>query len=196
MLRVTEDIEIIEKILKGDISAFEILINKYNKKIFGYIIRSVRYKHIAEELTQEVFLKIYRNLNKFDKNLSFSVWLFTIARNTTIDYLKSSKSQYTYELNEDLDSNRMNNTLQNPLDIIEKKENGEILYRIINSLPNKYKELIVLKYFEELSYCEISKRLDMPVNKVKWRLYEARKKIIKAFGNNEKEKKRWDVYGV
>jgi len=195
-LRVTEDVEIIEEILKGDINAFEILINKYNKKVFGYIAKSVGDKHIAEELTQEVFLKIYRNLNRFDKNLSFSVWLFTIARNTTIDYFKSSNSQYTYALNEGLDSNRINNTSQNPVEIIEKKENREILDRMVNSLPSKYKELIVLKYFEELSYCEISKRLDIPINKVKWRLYEARKKIIKAFEDNEKEERRWNIYGV
>lgn len=195
-MRVINDLRNIEKILKGDIDAFEILINKYNKKVYGYIVKSVKNKHIAEELTQEVFLKVYRNLNNFDKNKSFSVWLFTIARNTTIDYFKIANNRHTYELNEELDSSRINNPSQNPVDIIEKKEKREKIDTIIDSLPDKYKELILLKYFEELSYCEISKRLNVPVNKVKWRLYEARKKIIKAFKNNDKEERRWNMYGM
>lgn len=196
VLKAIEDLKIIEKILKGDINAFEIMINKYNRKVFGYIVKSVRHKHIAEELTQEVFLKVYRNLNRFDKNMSFSVWLFTITRNTVIDYFKISSRQFTYEFNEELDSKKANNTSQNPADIIERREKREMLDRTINSLSDKYRDIIVLKYFEELSYCEISKRLDIPVNKVKWRLYEARKKIVKAFEDNDKGEGRWNIYGV
>lgn len=195
-MKGTEDLRTINKVLKGNINDFEILVKKYSKRIYGYIFKSVRDKYTTEELTQEVFLKAYRSLDKFDLKKSFSVWLFTIARNTTIDYFKKTCHQYTNVLNEEVDYNRLNNTSLNPMNIVEEKEKLKEIDRIINALPHKYRELIVLKYFEELNYREISKRLNIPINKVKWRLYEARKQMNKAFEDSERKERRVRKYGM
>jgi len=195
-LKETEDFSTIRKVLEGNVNAFEILVDKYSKRVYGYIFKSVRDKYVAEELTQEIFLKIYRSLNRFDMDKSFSVWLFTIAKNTMLDYFKQSPRQYTSGLNEEVDFNKISDDSQNPLYIVEKNEKRQEIDRIIDTLPDKYRELIVLKYFEELNYSEISRRLDISINKVKWRLYEARKQLVRALRNSDGKERGCNTYGM
>lgn len=179
------DSMIIEDILKGNVNAYEKIVDKYMRKIYGYIFNFVKDKHTAEDLTQETFIKAYNSLDKFDKTKNFSIWMLSIGRNTTWDYFKRIKKYAAYEFMEDVDSGNIDNDFSNPIRILERKEEINLLEDIVNSLPSKYKDLIILKYFEELSYSEISSRLKIPENKVKWRLYQARSKIaeqLKEYG--------------
>jgi len=79
---------------------------------------------------------------------------------------------------------------------VEKNEKRQEIDRIIDTLPDKYRELIVLKYFEELNYSEISRRLDISINKVKWRLYEARKQLVRALRNSDGKERGCNTYGM
>ena len=190
------DISIIEDICKGNTYLFENIIDKYNKKVYGYILSLVKNPHTAEELTQETFVKTYKNLGKYDRDKEFSIWIFRIARNTVLDYFRKTTKSSTYELNENLDSDIEDRSLTNPEEIIERKEKIAIIEEIIESLPKKYKDLIILKYFDELSYIEISSRLRMPQDKVKWSLYQARKKLINEYAKYEIKEKGSEAYGM
>ncbi|MBU5438823.1 RNA polymerase sigma factor [Tissierella sp. MSJ-40] len=186
-----EDLEIIEEVLKGNINLYRKLVEKYSTKLTGYIFNITRDIHLSQDFGQEVFIKAYKNLDKFDKEKSFSVWLLRIGRNTALDHMK--KKYIHYELSENLDSNTKDTTLMNPSEILIKKEEVEELEKIIHQLPNKYKDLILLKYFEDLSYKDISLKLDISIDKVKWRLYEARKLCIRELGKNKPIERRDNI---
>jgi RNA polymerase sigma-70 factor (ECF subfamily) len=188
-----EDSQIIEEVLKGNINLYRKLVEKHSTKLIGYIFNITRDIYLSEDIGQEVFIKAYKNLDKFDKEKSFSVWLLRIGRNTALDHMK--KKYIHYELNENLDSNTKDTTLINPSEILIKKEEIEELEKTIHQLPNKYKDLILLKYFEDLSYKDISLKLDISIDKVKWRLYEARKLCIRELEKN-KPMERGDDIGL
>ncbi|MCT4604564.1 MAG: RNA polymerase sigma factor [Marinisporobacter sp.] len=195
-METSEELVLIENILKGHVNDYEKIVDKYSRKVHGYIFKLVRNEHIAEELAQETFIKTYRHLDRFDTKKSFSVWILKIARNTALDYFKSKKRCSAYELKEELDFKDEDSILQNPANAVERKERLNLINEIINNLPKKYRELIVLKYFEELNYNEIALRLDISTDKVKWRLYQARKKMVKEYEKLKSLEMRGEIYGL
>lgn len=178
-LNYSEDSCIINEILKGDIDSYEKIISKYESKLYGYIFKLVRNEHVAQDILQETFLKAYINLSKYNKKKDFSPWILKIARNNVLDYFKKKKNHSIFELNENTDSIEENKTDEIPHKALEEKENTKQIDKVINSLPDKYRILIILKYFNDLNYKEISERMNISVDKVKWRLYEARKTMAK-----------------
>lgn len=155
------------------------IIKRYQNKIFYYINRLINNKEEAEDLTQEVFIKVFRNLNGFDQTRKFSSWIYRIAHNESVNYLKK-KSYFkilSIEQNEFL-KNTMAST-ENLFEKIIKNETSEKIKELLSKLSFSYREVLVLRYFEERTYEEISDILRKPTNTVGTMINRAKAQLEK-----------------
>lgn len=165
---------------QGDESAFAKLMERYKKPVYHMILKMVRNVDDAEDLTIEAFAKAFRNLKRFKKDYTFSTWLFRIATNNAIDFIRKKKLE-TYSLNtsftdESGDSVNIDVEDRNltPDEETIKTQKIELVRMFVTKLPAKYQRLVRLRYFDELSYEEIAKELDAPLGTVKAQLHRAR----------------------
>jgi RNA polymerase sigma factor (sigma-70 family) len=181
----SEDSRIIQDALKGDDAAYKKLMNKYHDAIFNFIYRMVRDKHQVEDLTQEAFIKAFASLKSFNDEYAFSTWLYKIATNNSIDYIRRRKlqmysidkpieaadSDYSFELPDE--------TYQADKDII-RGQRAQLLNEAIAALPEKYRKVIQLRHVEERTYEEIAKQLKLPIGTVKAHIFRAREILYKS----------------
>lgn len=154
------DIQIIQKILDWQKDLFEVIVNRYSDKIFRYFYYQFNFeKDIAEELVQEVFLKVWQNLNKFDLTKKFETWLFSIAHNLAIDRIKTWKIWTETKL-------QLNNEALEFDNHDEYKYKLQLLKILLGRLDYKYREVLILYYFDWKSYDEIAEILDTTKNTV------------------------------
>jgi RNA polymerase sigma-70 factor (ECF subfamily) len=177
------DEEIVELVKKGDTQAFGEIVEKYQGPVFGYIRKMInQIPEEAEDLAQEVLIAAYENINGFEKGRKFSSWIYRIAHNKAIDYFKKRKVK-TSQI-EDMEEILMENK-----ELIEDLEikNDEIkkLREAVEKLEINYREVIVLNYFEEKSYEEISDILKIPVSNVGVMLHRGRERLRKLIISNE-----------
>jgi RNA polymerase sigma-70 factor (ECF subfamily) len=138
----------------------------------------VRNPQDAEDLTQETFVKAFTSLTKFDTRYAFSTWIFKIASNSTIDFIRRQRMQ-TYSINDNTEDG-VNNPLQIEdtgliaHDIVMRDQRKEYLAIAIAKLPERYQQLITLRYFDEYSYEEVAQQLKVPLGTVKAQLHRAR----------------------
>lgn len=158
--------DLLERARCGDIEAFEQLILENQNYIYNVIFRIILKKEDAMDLTQETLIKAYINLRKFRGNSSFKTWLYRIAVNTAMDYIRK-KNGIEDELIEMQD-------FKTPEDIIDKKATREIIMRELNTLQAEYKIILVLRDIEGLSYNEIAEVTNLTLGTVKSRLSRAR----------------------
>lgn len=165
-----EDNKLIEDFFSGDERAFENLVEKYLKPIYNFIHQLSKNKSVVDDLTQETFLKAWKNIKQFDKSKNFKTWLFTIAKNTTYDYFKKKK-EIPFSFFEDEDgSNKLENISEEkklPDEILYENDLKEDLEANLNKIPEKYKLILVLHYKEGFSLSEISQILKIPYNTAK-----------------------------
>ena len=155
------------------------LMKRYEAKLLNYILKiSNTNKEDAEDILQEVFIKAYQNLNDFDLNFKFSNWIYSIAHNTTISAFRKKKVRPQTVSWEDED---LNNILESTLDVentsLQKLTYKQIL-KIINRLPLKYKDVLILKFVEGKDYREISDILRKPMGTIATLINRARKSLI------------------
>ncbi|MCK5573462.1 MAG: sigma-70 family RNA polymerase sigma factor [Bacteroidetes bacterium] len=179
-----EDHEIIHEALRGDDLAFKRLMNKYHDAIFNFIYRMIRDREQVEDLTQEAFIKAFSSLRSFNEEYAFSTWLYKIATNNCIDYIRKRKlqmysidkpikakdSDYTFELPDD--------TYQADKEIISGQRTL-LLRNAIEQLPEKYRRVIELRHTEEKTYEEIAATLELPIGTVKAHIFRARELLYK-----------------
>lgn len=175
-----DDLALVKRAKTNDPKAFEKLLRKYRKSVYYMLLKMVNNADDAEDLTQEAFAKAFNSLEKFDPKYAFSTWLFRIATNNCIDFIRKKRIQTVsidtpYE-NEDGDniSFDIKDPNLNPDDIMLKKQRKEYLKKAVARLPEKYKRLVELRYFQELSYDEVAQELDLPLGTVKAQLFRAR----------------------
>jgi len=160
-----------------DEKSLEILIARYLKPIYGFVYKYTNLLNEAEDITQEVFIKVWRNLKKFDQNKSFKTWLFQIAKNTAIDFLRQKKNIPFSEFDNEHGENQLTNTLidQNPLPnrIFDQKNLAERLSAAIDKLSEKYRQVLHLRYNDQFTFQEIAETLNEPLDTVKSRHYRA-----------------------
>ncbi len=173
-----DDQVLIKKILEGKRSSFEELMKKYNKKIFGFIYRMVRDEEVAIELTQDFFIKIYNVLAKYNFEYKFSTWAYRICYNLVIDYVRKNQAYVDSLDSEKVTPRQMmeseNYIWEDGFEILAKEEMKEYTWKIVDSIPLKYKELILLRYLQGLKYDEIAKITQLPVGTVKNRIFKAK----------------------
>jgi RNA polymerase sigma-70 factor (ECF subfamily) len=151
--------------------AFEELVSRYEKRLFRYIRRFAGLSdQCAEDILQEVFIKIYRNLNNFDPDLKFSSWAYRITHNETINHIRKNKHNHTIALEtDDEDAANLIDFLSSEDDIpkeISKKELQKEVREILDRLSPDYKDVLILRFLEDLEYSEISDILKKPMGTV------------------------------
>lgn len=164
--------QIVEKIISGDEESFAEIVKIYLNQIYNFVYRLTGDRDAAEDLTQETFVKCWKNLKRFDQNKSFKTWLFTIAKNTAFDWLKKKKeipfSTFTDEEGENWLENVADENIL-PDEILERANLAEELDEILQKLPPHYRAILLLHYKEDFSLHEISEILGEPYNTIKSR---------------------------
>ena len=170
------DEEVVLLVQQGNVDLYEEIIERYEKKLFGYLRNLVNQRNEeVEDLLQEVFLAAFVNLQSFETGKKFSSWIFRIAHNKAIDYFKKRRVK-TSDMGENEDLWGDGKQLFEDIEI--KKETEKEIVKTIETMPLKYKEVVLLYYYEEKNYEEISDILHMPTSNVGVMLFRA-KKILK-----------------
>lgn len=187
--KALEDFELIQNALKGDEKAFARLLSRYRDAIFFMLLKMVNNKNDAEDLTLEAFGKAFRNLHQYSPTYAFSTWLFKIASNNCIDFLRRKKGAYVAIENEESgESNeaiRLKSKDPNPEEKLIRQQKAIILHHIVRKLKPRYRILVELRYFREYSYEEIANELNLPIGTVKAQLFRAREMLFKLIENTE-----------
>ena len=164
---------LIRKYLAGDKQSLELLIKQYLKPIYSFVSRYVGNGQEAEDITQEVFVRVWRNLKKFDQSKSFKTWLFSIAKNASLDFLKKKKAIPFSEFDTEEGGNRITDTLADPsplpLELLEKAGMARMLNEAMEKLSPQYRMVLFLRYNDHFNFREIAESLNEPLNTVKSR---------------------------
>jgi len=175
----------------GSLQAFENILATYEQAIFGYIYRLVGQKEDAEDITQEVFIKLYKNISKLDLELKFSSWLYKIATNTAYDWLRKKQRRHEFLfLDDENRKTKLLDTIADPqaISAIETIEKQPAFDQITNALKNlkvEYRSVLLLFYYQEFSYQEISDALSLPINTVKTYLHRGKTLLKNKLTNLE-----------
>ena len=182
---------LVKNAVAGDQKAYSELMSLYWSSIEKTLSLKLVSKEDVEDLTIATFSKAFDKLDSYDDSFAFSTWIQTIASNTLIDFFRK-KDQKTISIDqqkEDEDTDNID-VVDNSLDpenhLIRKQKNKHIT-GMVHRLKPHYRELIILRYLDEMSYAEISKKLNMPLGSVKAKLFRARDLLLKTLKNNENE---------
>ena len=176
------DYELVQSASAGDENAFEELVSRYKNLVYSVILRMVTDAEDANDLAQEVFIKVYRNLDKYSPEFKFSTWVMRIATNTVIDFRRKKKQAFVSI--EDMETELPD--IATPENTYLETEEKEILQKAINQLPDMYKLPIVMYHLEGMSYQEISSSLGVSMSKIKNRIFRGRK-LLKDMIIKQKE---------
>jgi len=179
------DLKLIKKALdSGDPVSYSKLMNLYRDPLYFMLYEKVNDQEIAKDLTIEALGKAFKKLHLYTPEYTFSTWLFTIARNHCIDYLRKNKlpTSSIDKMMIDNDGKKTNfdilSTDLDPEQKMEKKQRIAILRQIVDQLKPKYRDLVKLRYFKEFSYEEIADTLSLPLGTVKAQLYRSREQLF------------------
>lgn len=175
------DAELVAEALKGREECFGDLVKRYQGPLVNYLFRMVRFSDEAHDLAQEVFIKIYRALDRYDPQYKFSTWLFRIAQNAAIDRIRKRRV-HTVSMDRpsaDADDGvwEFPSADPNPYRDSRNRERGDAIQGAIDALPWEYRELIVMRHYGELSYEEIARAKEMPLGTVKNKLFRGRQML-------------------
>lgn len=170
--------------LKGDQQAFAELVDLYQDKLYHMAHRMLNNRQEAEDIVQDTFLRVYKNLDRFDETLKFSTWIYRIATNLCIDRLRKRKPAFSLDAEsqeyEGLDGYSMipsdNRTPESELILSDTQR---ILHQAMESLPPKYKSVMMLRYIQDMSLQEVGDILGMPVTTIKTRVHRGREFLRK-----------------
>ncbi len=183
-----EDSRLIQAALGGDDAAYKRLMKKYHDAIYNFIYRMIHDKHQVEDLTQEAFIKAFASLASFNEEFAFSTWLYKIATNNSIDYIRKRKLQ-TYSIDKPIEAKDSDYAFELPDDSYEadkemiSDQRARMLNEAIGKLPEKYRKVIRLRHVDEKSYEEIAEQLKLPIGTVKAHIFRAREMLYKSLKN-------------
>lgn len=181
--------KLVRQAQQGDPRAFQELVVRYQRRVFNICYGIVRNADEAQDLTQETFIRVHKNLARFEGNASFYTWVFRIAKNVGIDHLRKMKRRSASSFDEMIETNteRAIDTVSmptplgiNPSRVAGRRELLEQIQNALASLSESHREIIVLREIEDLSYQEIADALEISIGTVMSRLHHARKNMQKA----------------
>jgi len=181
--RSPTDEELVRSVLAGDRERFGELVERYQGRLVNYLFRLVRNLDEAHDLAQEVFVRVYQALDRFDPQYRFSTWLFRVAQNAAIDVIRKRRFRLVplSRPEEDGGEGTWEIELEAPgagaLEALESRERDERVRVAIDALPWEYRELILLRHYGELAYEEIAEAKGMPLGTVKNKLFRARQML-------------------
>jgi len=177
--KAKQDILLVEKALQGNQKAYADLLERYRDTIYFMLLKMVRNKNDAEDLTIEAFGKAFKNLEQYTSDFAFSTWLFRIASNNCIDFLRKKRA-VTVSIDENFDTENNEYTYNieskelNPEENFIKSQDSKRLAEIVQRMKPRYRELVELRYFKEYAYEEIAVHMNLPLGTVKAQLFRAR----------------------
>ncbi len=187
--KARNDLLLVESAKNGNEKAFSSLLNRYRDSIYYMLLKMVNNSSDAEDLTIEAFGKAFRNIDSFSPDFAFSTWLFKIATNNCIDFIRKKQVSPTPidQLQDDLDSVTVNiqSDLPDPEETLINDQKIAVLRDIVNQLKPRYRHLIDLRYYKEYSYEEIAAELKLPIGTVKAQLYRAKSLLYNIFTKTE-----------
>ena len=189
--KARHDLKVIDRALHGDSKAYTELLTRYRDSVYYVLLRMVNNPSDAEDLTIEAFGKAFHNLPKYVPSHAFSTWLFRIATNNCIDFMrKKSQSPRPFDQDEG-EEDEMEATVASdmrlPDEVMMDRETAASLNRIVKSLKPRYRRLIELRYFEDYSYEDIATELSLPIGTVKARLFRAKVLIFNMVRDKKSE---------
>ena len=162
---VAEDRELVGRVLEGDNTAFEYLFNRYRDAIHRLFVQRLGGANDADDLLQETFIKVYINIHRYSSDYTFGQWVYTIARNTFIDFVRRR---------------------QDDLSIDDRFfAPGSQIEQYLDRLTPRYRQLILMRFFEEYSYEEIAAKLSLPLGTVKTQIHRAREQMCKLIAQGD-----------
>jgi RNA polymerase sigma-70 factor (ECF subfamily) len=181
------DVNLVKRARNGDRAAFHLLVERYQRKVYGVCYGMVRNRDDAMDLSQETFIKVYRNLDRFEGSSAFYTWVYRIACNVCIDWLRRAKRTRTVDYDDAIardeggDEGMMPNRLGiTPAKILARRELGDKIQDALQTLSPIHREVILLREVQGLSYQEIADTLDISIGTVMSRLHHARKNMQRA----------------
>ncbi len=186
------DYDLVQKALKtGDQNAYAELMDRYRDSIYYMLLKMVNNKDDADDLTIEAFGKAFNRLELYTPNFAFSTWLFKIASNNAIDFIRRRKKN-TMSINQSIggeDGDELYMDLKSsdltPEEISIKEQKIQYLRNLVSKLKPRYRQLIEMRYFQQLAYEEIAAELDLPLGTVKAQLFRARDMLFQVLKNSK-----------
>jgi RNA polymerase sigma-70 factor (ECF subfamily) len=183
---------VLRAINNGDQKAYAELMARYQESIYYMLLKMVNNKDDADDLTLEAFGKAFKRLTYYTPNYAFSTWLFKIATNNCIDFLRKKKNNNLFSIDKPFENSEggefsidLKSSNLNPEERIIKKQKIKLMREVVEKLKPRYRELIELRYFKEYSYDEISIQLGIPLGSVKAQLFRAREFLYNIMKNSE-----------
>jgi RNA polymerase sigma-70 factor (ECF subfamily) len=171
---------LIERCLGGDQDAWETIVRQHWRKVFNVAYKFVGRHEEAEDLTQDIFLKIFRSLETFDRRANFQTWLISVSRNLCIDYYRSvRKERETIDRQVTAEEVGPVSSDAGPLAALEQRDLAALLRRALQTLPDSLRTAVMMRDIQELSYQEIAGRLQLPEGTVKSRINRGRKELAR-----------------
>lgn len=184
LLSRTEDSRLIKAAIKGDQPSFRQLMKKYHDQVYNLLYRMVHEKDEVEDLTQEAFIKAFQSLQNFNEEFAFSTWLYKIATNNCIDYIRKKKLA-TFSIDKPIASTdgefsfEIPDSTYEPDKTLIARQRSKVLEDAINALPEKYRIVILMRHTEDKDYQEIANELHLPLGTVKAHIFRAREILYK-----------------
>lgn len=166
----------INLVIGGDCHAFAVLVDRYKNFVFTLSVKMLQNREEAEEVSQDVFIKVYRSLQKFKTESKFSTWLYRITYNTCLDRMRSKKRNMPVFSFDNFEEDEAV-SLMNVLDTIEERERKQMIQNCLDLLPAEDSFLLTLYYFQENSLKEISKIMSINENNLKIKLFRSRRRL-------------------
>jgi len=192
-LKAQHDVELVEKAIKGDQQAYGELLGRYRDAIYFMLLKMVNNPIDAEDLTIEAFGKAFKNIDQYAPNFAFSTWLFKIATNNCIDFIRKRRASHiSIDQTIDSEDSLSPSTLiqsddPDPEEYMINQQKIKHMRKIVSRLKPRYRQLVELRYFKEYSYDEIAVELDIPIGTVKAQLFRARELLLNIL-NRSSEK--------
>jgi RNA polymerase sigma-70 factor (ECF subfamily) len=171
---------LIQRCLQGDQHAWDLIVRQYWRKVFNVAYKFVGKHDEAEDLTQDIFLKIFKSLDTFDRRANFQTWLISVSRNLCIDHYRSvRKERETIDRGVDAANLAPASTEPGPIAALEQRDRVALLRQALSALPETLRTAVLLRDIQELSYQEIAEKLRLPEGTVKSRINRGRTELAR-----------------
>ncbi|MDP5276987.1 RNA polymerase sigma factor [Chengkuizengella axinellae] len=171
------DEQLVKQIQMGRNEAYSLLVERHKNYIFTLIFQMIGHRETAEDLSQEVFIKLFRTLASFQGNSKFKTWLYRLTVNLVIDHRRSQKKKSVVAWVDELKDKLFTDSSEEPEAKALVKEKQELVHQLINDLPDKYRIIIYLHHLREFSCSEIAEIMQIPTKTVETRLYRGKKRL-------------------
>ena len=187
------DFKLVGEAIKGDQKAYAELMSRYKDSIYFMLLKMVNNRDDADDLTIEAFGKAFRNLHQYTPDFAFSTWLFKIATNNCIDFIRR-KRKMTFSIDQGMEGEggsemqfEIKSPMLDPEENLIKKQKAILMRDVVEKLKPRYRKLVELRYFQERSYEEIAKELQLPLGTVKAQLFRAREFLYQILKTSQEK---------